>query len=94
MECKSVSNWQTLGAKLANGLPDHMIEEIRINMSVFEIFQQKQRMITKWLEYDFKASWSKLADALEKMGINKLAKDIRDKYVHGYGSERFKRYNE
>ena len=75
MECKSVSNWQTLGAKLANGLPDHMIEEIRINMSVFGIFQQKQRMITKWLEYDLKASWSKLADALEKMGINKLAKD-------------------
>ena len=82
---KSVSDWQTLGTKL--GLPDHMIEEIRINANVYGIVQQRQRMITRWLDYDLNASWSKLADALEEMGSNKVAKDIRDKYVHGYRSK-------
>jgi len=82
---KSMSDWQTLGIKL--GLPDFMIEEIRINANVYGIVQQRQRMITRWLEYDLKASWSKLADALEEMGSNKVAKDIRDKYVHGYRSK-------
>ena len=82
---KSMSDWQTLGIKL--GLPDFMIEEIRINVNVYGIVQQRQRMITKWLEYDLNASWSKLADALEEMGSNKVAKDIRDKYVHGYRSK-------
>ena len=82
---KSVSDWQTLGIKL--GLPDFMIEEIRINVNVYGIVQQRQRMITKWLDYDLKASWSKLADTLEEMGSNKVAKDIRDKYVPGHKSK-------
>ena len=64
-----------------------MIDEIRIDAYVHGIVQQRQRMITKWLEYDLNASWSKLADALEEMGSNKVAKDIRDKYIHGYRSK-------
>ena len=42
-----------------------MFEEIQINANVFGIVQQRQRMITKWLDYDLNALWSKLADALE-----------------------------
>ena len=82
---KSVSDWQNLGTKL--GLPDHLIEEIRMDVNVYGIVRQRQRMITRWLDYDLNASWSKLADALEEMGSNKVAKDIRDKYVHGYRSK-------
>ena len=81
---KSVSDWQTLVTKL--GLPDHIFEEIQINANSCLwncSAEQRQRMITKWLDCDLNASWSKLADA---MGIKKVAKDIRDKYVHGYRS--------
>ena len=81
---KTVVDWQILGTKL--GLPDHMIEEIRIDANVYGSVQQRQKMITRWLDYDLNASWSKLADTLEEMGINNVAKDIRDKYIHGYRS--------
>lgn len=64
-----------------------MMEEIRIDTNVYGTVQQRLRMIKKWLEYDLTASWNKLADALEEMGINKVAKDIREKYVHGYKSK-------
>ena len=82
---KSVPDWQTLGTKL--GLPDYRIEEIRIDNNVFGVVCQRQTMINKWLQYDLVASWSKLADALEEMGINKVAKDIRDTYIHSYRSK-------
>ena len=82
---KTVVDWQILGTKL--GLPYHMIEEIQIDTNVNGSVQQRQKMITRWLDYDLNASWSKLADALEEMGINNVGKDIQDKYVHGYRSK-------
>ena len=44
-------------------------------------------MISKWLAYDTKASWSKLATALEEMDNNTLAETIREKYIPGYTSK-------
>ena len=40
-------------------------------------------LLSKWLDYDPKASWDKLANALETMGKNAIAKNIRSKYVGG-----------
>ena len=74
-----VLDWHKLGTKL--DLRDHSLAEIRINYSVHGNDRQRQEMITKWLAFDTEASWSKLAGALEKMGENTAAKNIRDKYV-------------
>ena len=77
-----VLEWHTLGTKL--GLPAHTLETIRIDFSTNGIIRQRQQMITTWLEYDTKASWSKLADALETMGKHVAATKILDMYVPGY----------
>jgi hypothetical protein len=38
-------------------------------------------MLSKWLDYDPEASWDKLANALNAMGKNTIAANIRSKYV-------------
>jgi hypothetical protein len=38
-------------------------------------------MVSKWLDYDPEASWDKLANALNAMGKNTIAANIRSKYV-------------
>ena len=81
----SVLDWHTLGTKL--GLPDSSLGAIRIDHSPYGTDRQRHEMISKWLAYDTKASWSKLASALEEMGNNTLAEEIRGKYIPGYKSE-------
>ena len=80
-----VLDWHILGTKL--DLPVHILEKIRIDYSVYGTDRQKQEMINKWLAYDTKASWSKLASALGKMGNHTLAKKIQDKYIPDYRSK-------
>ena len=36
-------------------------------------------LLSKWLDYDPEASWDKLDNALETMGKNAIAKNIRSK---------------
>jgi hypothetical protein len=38
-------------------------------------------MLSKWLDYDSEASWDKLANALNAVGKNTIAANIRSKYV-------------
>jgi hypothetical protein len=38
-------------------------------------------MVSKWKDYDPEASWEKLANALNAMGKNTIAANIRSKYV-------------
>ena len=38
-------------------------------------------MLSKWLDYDTEASWEKLANALNTMGKNALAANIRSKFM-------------
>lgn len=77
-----VLDWHTLGTKL--GLPDSSLGAIRIDHSAYGTDRQRHEMISKWLAYDTKASWNKLANALEEMGNNTLAKNIRETYIPGY----------
>ena len=68
-------------------LPDHLLGAIEVEHYVHGIDRQRQKMITKWLENDTEASWSKLARALEEMKENKVAKNIRDTYVPDHRSK-------
>lgn len=79
---REVLEWHTLGTEL--GLPDHTLEAIRIDFNANGTGRQRQKMITTWLAYDTKASWSKLANALEAMGKHVAATKIRNTYVPGY----------
>ena len=74
-----VLDWYKLGTKL--DLQAHSLAEIRMDYSVHGTDRQRQEMISKWLAFDTEASWSKLAGALEEMGENTAAKNIRDKCV-------------
>ena len=81
----SVLDWHTLGRNL--GLQDSSLGAIRIDHSAYGTDRQRSEMISKWLAYDTKASWSKLATALEEMDNNTLAETIREKYIPGYTSK-------
>ena len=80
----SVLDWHTLGRNL--DLQDSSLGAIRIDHSTYGTDRQRSEMISKWLAYDTKASWSKLATALEEMDNNTLAETIREKYIPGYTS--------
>lgn len=77
-----VLEWHTLGTKL--GLPVYTLDTIRIDFNANGTGRQRQQMITTWLAYDTKASWSKLANALEAMGKHVAATKIWNTYVPGY----------
>ena len=77
-----VLDWHTLGIKV--GIPHHLLGEIQINYSAYGVGRQRQEMITKWLEYDTKASWDKLANALKEMGKHVVAAKIWSAYVPDY----------
>ena len=69
-------DWNTLGLKL--GLREVRLERIQNDFTGHD--QRRQEMIKEWLEYDWNPTWSKLADALEKMGKNGAAAKIRRKF--------------
>ena len=81
----SVLDWHTRGRNL--GLQESSLGAIRIDHSTYGTDQQRSEMISKRLAYDTKASWSKLATALEEMDNNDLAETIREKYIPGYTSK-------
>ena len=86
-----VLDWNTLGTKL--GLPDYCLGEIKIDYHAYGTRRQRKEMISKWLQSDTEASWSRLASALEKMGNKTVAKNIWSQYVPGYKSRFVRDYN-
>ena len=60
---QGVVEWEELGLNL--GLSDAVIKEIRI--MVGDVTIKRMVMISKWIQSDLKATWSKLAKALLKM---------------------------
>lgn len=70
------TEWHELGLHL--DLPEHILKLIGSSPD-FE--GHLRMMLSKWLDYGLKASWDKLANALNTMGKNVLAENIRSKYV-------------
>ena len=73
---KAVVNWQGLGLHL--GLKPELLEFIAQNYAP-EL--QKQMMVIKWLQSDVDATWEKLAGALEKIDMNTMAANIRERFM-------------
>ena len=73
---KDVAEWRDLGLQL--GLPDATLASIAMHP---DIEGHRRMMLSKWLESDLEASWEKLADALNKIGKNVIADNIRRQFV-------------
>jgi hypothetical protein len=70
------TEWRAVGTQL--DLPEHMLKIVDSNPNVED---RLRMMVSKWLDYDPEASWDKLANALNAMGKNTIAANIRSKYV-------------
>ena len=70
------AEWYELGLQL--GLPDATLASIAAHP---DIEGRGRMMLSKWLQYDTKASWEKLATALNKIGKNVIAANIRREFV-------------
>ena len=73
---KDVAEWRDLGLQL--GLPDATLASIAMHP---DIEGHRRTMLSKWLESDLEASWEKLADALDRIGKNVIAANIRRQFV-------------
>ena len=76
-----IAEWHDLGIHL--GLPESILKLIG---SSPDIESHLRMMLSKWLDYDPEASWDKLANALNTMGKNTIAANIRSKYVPTVGA--------
>ena len=70
------TEWHKLGLNL--DVPEHILNLVGSNP---DIEDRLRMMLSKWLDYDPEASWDKLANALNTMGKNVIAANIRSKYV-------------
>ena len=77
----TVTDWFELGELL--GLPYDLLEEIQIDLAPYGTKRQRSKLVHSWLQRDPAASWSKLCGALERMGENTAAQDIRTKHMAG-----------
>ena len=71
-----ITEWHELGLHL--GLPESDLKLIGSNP---DIEGHLRMMLSKWLDHDPEASWDKLANALNIMGKNAIAANIRSKYM-------------
>jgi hypothetical protein len=77
-----VTEWCGLGTQL--DLPEDILKLVG---SSEDAEDRLRTMVSKWLEYDPEASWDKLANALNAMGKNTIAANIRSKYVGALNSQ-------
>lgn len=80
---RDVVDWHSLGVELKLSAAD--LRAIEVQYSVHGVARQKSAMFDRWLAQDVDASWSKLAAALDRMGENKAARAVREKYCGGAG---------
>ena len=71
-----VTEWHDLGLQL--GLPDPTLRLVGSNP---DVDGRLRMMLSKWLDYDTQASWEKLTVALNAMGKNVIAANIRSKFL-------------
>ena len=78
----AIAEWHDLGIHLS--LPESILKLIG---SSPDIEGHLRMMVSKWLDRDPEASWDKLANALNAMGKNTIAANIRSKYVGAVSSQ-------
>ena len=72
-ELETVSNWYILGFKL--GLPKHDLDMIECDHQRND--RRRVEMLDLWLQHTPNATWNDVIRALEQMGENRVAKNIR-----------------
>ena len=73
---KGVTAWHDLGLHL--GLPESTLAVIALH---HDTSGHLRMMLSNWLSFDNEASWEKLATALNKIGENVIAADVRRQFV-------------
>ena len=75
----AVTNWFLLGVNLR--LPKHELSKIQQNYAHQGNDQQRVEMLDLWLRRTPNATWEDVVDALQQMGENTVAENIREKYI-------------
>ena len=73
---KEVTRWYEVGLQL--GLPEEMLKLISAHP---DIEGHQRMMLSKWLSYDTKASWTKLVAALRAIGERSVAEKVARQFV-------------
>ena len=76
-ELKTVTDWHQLGINL--GLETHELLQIERDHQGNE--RRKLEMLNLWLQRNQKASWGDVVSALKEMEENRVAENIRQKYL-------------
>ena len=80
-ELATVINWFSLGINL--GLPKHELSKIQQSYAHQGNDQQRLEMLYLWLQRTPNATWEDVMRALQQMGENRVAENIREKYIRG-----------
>jgi len=72
--------WEEIGIEL--GIPTSAIYNIERNKKG-NVSLSTLGLVDHWLRTDVKATWEKLAQALETLGENEVGSEIREKYIPG-----------
>ena len=78
-ELKTVNDWHQLGINLL--VPADDLIEIERNCQGNR--RRKAEMLDLWLRRTPNAVWKDVVDALQQMGENRVAENIRQKYIRG-----------
>ena len=74
-----VADWFNLGLQLR--LPSATLRLIAADPNIKDIKSQRLAMLSEWLKYDIAASWEKLAAALDAIGENVVAVNVRSQFM-------------
>ena len=77
-ELTTITNWHQLGIKL--NLQPHELEKIRQDHAHHGTDRQRTEMLTLWWQRTPNATWDDVVTALQEMGENRVAENIRHKH--------------
>ena len=76
--CKSVTDWHTLGLQL--DLTTTQLNSIHVTYYALGVDRLKTEMFDVWLKSSPDASWMDVITALEDMGMDRVASNVRAAY--------------
>ena len=79
---KLAPHWYPLGTQLLEEKRSHQLKVIQKN-SPNDVEVSWSRMLEYWLEVDSKANWNMLINALEAIGQDTLANQIKQEVIKG-----------